>query len=145
MSRVPRLSRLLIHQWNTVDSNTRWNAVPVPLALALGRALGKAVVEQWKIEEAEEIAGRAQSPEIGFQIEDGGSALAGVAPSKVDGTKEMEEVRQKREKRTRERKLRGREEEDGDAEGLGEGESLGDGSEAMKVAVAIGESQQSPA
>lgn len=40
------------------------NAVPVPLALALGKELGKALIKLWKQQEEREDEDRAQSPEI---------------------------------------------------------------------------------
>ena len=38
------------------------NAVPVPLATALGRAIGKAAVQLWKGEDEEQM--RMDSPEL---------------------------------------------------------------------------------
>jgi DNA (cytosine-5)-methyltransferase 1 len=38
------------------------NAVPVPLAAALGRAIGKAVVQAWEDEDVERM--RVDSPEL---------------------------------------------------------------------------------
>jgi DNA (cytosine-5)-methyltransferase 1 len=38
------------------------NAVPVPLAAALGRAIGKAVVQMWRDEDVERM--RVDSPEL---------------------------------------------------------------------------------
>lgn len=40
------------------------NAVPVPLALALGKAIGKAVMQMWREDDARWEAERARSPEI---------------------------------------------------------------------------------
>lgn len=38
------------------------NAVPVPLAAALGRAIGKAAIQMWKDEDEERM--RVDSPEL---------------------------------------------------------------------------------
>ncbi|KAL4244914.1 Cytosine-specific methyltransferase [Abortiporus biennis] len=46
------------------------NAVPVPLAEALGRELGKVLIKMWKEEEAEDETAREQSPEIGMDIDE---------------------------------------------------------------------------
>lgn len=40
------------------------NAVPVPLALALGKAIGNALHELWRTREEQEQAWRANSPEV---------------------------------------------------------------------------------
>ena len=45
------------------------NAVPVPLALALGKAIGKAAVQMWDEDEQKRRTVRASSPEIPMELD----------------------------------------------------------------------------
>ena len=45
------------------------NAVPVPLALALAKALGTVLVKEWKDEEMQDAEGRDLSPEVEMEYE----------------------------------------------------------------------------
>ena len=45
------------------------NAVPVPLALALGKSVGEVLSEVWRKTDAQLVALRQESPEIAMNID----------------------------------------------------------------------------